>query len=259
MKENKKKYIIALVAFAVFAVLFAIGLKANSIYSNTLTNKQMSAQESQDKSSGAGNISGNTAKANKDGKNVKNTDAANSSAGIGSSSAGKKGKSSINSSTKSKKGGSGNTSSKSSNPSTVTSNGIVKVSASDPESSATFQVVDTVHGNKMIISRNIDSSMNGQTVGYITERILDSAKISYKATGSASTLYFAAIDGLEEKKAGKLSGWCYYVKKKGDSVFHKPNIGSGQWVWHTGDVVVWRYLADGINDGYGMDWGKGSF
>lgn len=252
IKENKKKYVIAAVAFAIFVVLFALGLKANSIYSNTLSNKQMSAQKDQDKSSEKTSV--NSADADKNSKNAKSDSAAKSSSGGGSSSGSSStgGKSSVTSSSGS--GGSGGTSSKSDNPSTETAGGVVKVSATDPESRATFQVIDTVNGNKMILAKNIDKSMDGETVGYITERILDDAKISYKATGAVSTLYFAAIDGLEEKKAGKLSGWCYYIRKSGDNVFHKPNIGSGQWVWHTGDVVVWRYLADGIHDGYEGDW-----
>ncbi|MCI1944746.1 MAG: DUF4430 domain-containing protein, partial [Clostridium luticellarii] len=134
-QENKKKYAIAAVAFAVFAVLFALGLKANTLYSNTISNKQMSAQKEQKEP-----VSDSSNKAvNKD--------------------TGDKTKSS-----------------KSTNPSTVTSNGIVKVTAKDPESKCTFQIIDTVHGNKMIIAKDIDSSMDGQAVGYITERILDDAK-----------------------------------------------------------------------------------
>ncbi|MHC6181189.1 DUF4430 domain-containing protein [Clostridium sp. JNZ X4-2] len=253
MKENKKKYMIAIGAFAIFAVLFVLGLKANSIYSNTLTNKQMSAQKDQGKSSK--NISGGSADSAKSGKDAAGSSAAKSSASGGASSGSSSssaGKSSASSS--SGTGNSGNTASKTENPSTAAPDGVVKVSATDPESRDTFQVIDTVNGSKMILAKNIDSSMEGQTVGYITERILDDAKINYKATGAVSTLYFAAIDGLEEKKAGKLSGWCYYIRKSGDSVFHKPNIGSGQWIWHKGDVVVWRYLADGIHDGYEGDW-----
>ncbi|AZV59090.1 DUF4430 domain-containing protein [Clostridium sp. AWRP] len=209
MKGSKKKYAVAIVAFIIFVGLFILGLKANKIYSNVITNKQIASQKEQAKS---------TNKINKDTKSKNST-----------------------------------------NPSTVTSDGIVKVTAKDPKSKCTFQIIDTVHGNKMILAKDVDSSMEGQNVGYITERILDNAKINYRCTGSVSTIYFAAINGLEEKKAGKLSGWCYYMRKKGDNAFHKPNVGSGQWTWHSGDVIVWRYLADGIHDGYEGDWGKSSF
>jgi hypothetical protein len=249
MKENKKRYMIAIVAFVVFAVLFALGLKANSLYSNSLSNKQMSAQKDNEKSSQK--VSKDSTNVDKNGKNNKGSSAVKSSDSSGKSSeASLFGKgSSAGSSSKT-----GSSSSKTDNPSTVTSSGVVKVSATDPESRATFQIIDTVHGNKMILAKNIDKSMDGEMVGYITERILDDAKMNYRATGAVSTLYFAAIDGLEEKKAGKFSGWCYYIRKSGDNVFHKPNIGCGQWVWHSGDVVVWRYLADGIYDGYEGEW-----
>lgn len=255
IKKNKKKYVIAIAAFAIFAIMFTFGLKAEKMYANTLTNKQMSAENSQSKSSHK-NAAGNAAE-NKNSSTSKSSENGSKSSGSVGSSASSSGSSKSSLDYPSDSGSKNE--SKSSNPSTVTSNGSVKVTSTDPESKCTFQVIDTVHGNKMVVSKDVDKSMEGETVGYITERILDNAKINYRCTGSVSTLYFAAINGLEEKKAGKLSGWCYYIRKNGDNVFHKPNIGSGQWTWHSGDVIVWKYLADGIHDGYEGDWGKSSF
>ncbi|WP_406541236.1 hypothetical protein [Clostridium ljungdahlii] len=73
------------------------------------------------------------------------------------------------------------------------------VKSGDPEENNSFQFIDTVNGNSVFLRKDVDN-MDGETVGYITERILDDAKINYKCTGSASTVYFAAIKGLEEKR-----------------------------------------------------------
>ncbi|AZV57179.1 DUF4430 domain-containing protein [Clostridium sp. AWRP] len=133
------------------------------------------------------------------------------------------------------------------------SNEKITVKQGDPEENNSFQFIDTVHRNNVFLRKDVNN-MDGQTVGYITEKLLDEAKINYKCTGSVSTIYFAAINGLYEKKAGRLSGWCYYVRKKGQNKFVKPNVGSGQWIYHTGDIVVWKYLQDGIHDGYSDNW-----
>lgn len=262
MNSNKKKYLIAVSAFIVCFVMFVFAIKAQRMYADNLTKKQEAAQKAESKSTDT--------KAKED-KTIKENDKAQENAS-------KDTKSSTTATTKTavkadesktKSDASNTNSSTQSNSSSVnssqtnsvvqpSSNENVKVKEDEPKEEMSFQIIDTVNGNKVILQKNI-TDMEGETVGYITERLLDEAKIKYKATGSASTLYFAAIDGLEEKKAGTLSGWCYYVKKKGDTRFHKPNVGSGQWIYHNGDVVVWKYLADGIHDGYEDDWGKSSF
>lgn len=251
MDKNKKKYLIASVAFIIFFVMFVFGIKAQRMYAETLTNKQEAAHKVESKADKTKAKADKTVKENAKAQDVKSNTAASAQTAAKVDESKTKGEVSNSSSS--------STSTSQTNPEVkASSSANVKVKQDDPDSQMTLQIIDTVNGNKMILQKDI-SSMDGETVGYITERILDDAKIKFKATGSASTLYFAAIDGLEEKKAGKLSGWCYYVKKNGDSRFHKPNVGSGQWIYHKGDVVVWKYLADGIHDGYEDDWGKSSF
>ncbi|OBR91243.1 MULTISPECIES: DUF4430 domain-containing protein [Clostridium] len=245
--NKKKKYIIAVVAFVVCAILFTFAIKAERMYSDSLTNKQTSSQDTNSKSKALSQSQGA-----KDKENGKSKDSSKSSSGAPSSETQKNDKSSYISSAGS--GSGSNSSQKENNPEASQSSGEnIVVKSGDPEENNSFQFIDTVNGNSVFLRKDVNN-MDGETVGYITERILDDAKINYKCTGSASTVYFAAIKGLEEKKAGRLSGWCYYVRKKGQSKFVKPNVGSGQWIYHTGDIVVWKYLADGIHDGYSDDW-----
>ncbi|NMM63409.1 DUF4430 domain-containing protein [Clostridium sp. P21] len=253
MDKNKKKYLIAVAAFIVFFVMFVFGIKAQRMYAETLTNKQEAAHKVESKVAKTKPKTDKTVKENAKAQDVKSNTAALAQTAAKADESKTKTKEEVSNSSPS----SASTSQKS--PIVKAASSVnVKVKPEDPDSQMTLQIIDAVNGNKMILQKDI-SSMDGETVGYITERILDDARIKFKATGSASTVYFAAIDGLEEKKAGKMSGWCYYVKKNGDARFHKPNVGSGQWIYHKGDVVVWKYLADGIHDGYEDDWGKSSF
>ncbi|AKN31475.1 hypothetical protein Ccar_11630 [Clostridium carboxidivorans P7] len=249
MNKNKKKYLIASAAFVVCFIMFVFAIKAQRMYAQNLTDRQEASQKSENK---AANTKSNTDKAAKE--NAKAQDAKSNTTAAAQEAA----KTDVSKKAASNSNSSSTSASQTSSPQQPAASTSVKVKQDDPDSQMNLQIIDTVNGNKIILQKDI-SSMDGETVGYIMERTLDAAKIKYKATGSASTLYFAAIDGLEEKKAGNLSGWCYYVKKKGDTKFHKPNVGSGQWIYHKGDVVVWKYLADGIHDGYEDDWGKSSF
>ncbi|MBV7275205.1 DUF4430 domain-containing protein [Clostridiaceae bacterium UIB06] len=259
MNNNKKKYLIAVSAFIVCFVMFVFAIKAQKMYADTLTKKQEASQKVENKSTDTKAKENKTEAGSTKPQDNSSKDAKNSTT-VTSETAAKPDES------KTKQDITGTSSNNTGSASNSQTNPAVKAEASesdkvkqeDSNSQMTLQIIDTVNGNKMILQKDI-SNMDGETVGYIMERVLDDAKIKYKATGSASTLYFAAIDGLEEKKAGKLSGWCYYVKKNGEGKFHKPNVGSGQWTYHKGDVVVWKYLADGIHDGYEDDWGKGSF
>lgn len=110
----------------------------------------------------------------------------------------------------------------------------------------TLTIIDAVHNNKIILKKHIEK--DGETVGSATCRLLDESHISYKIKGTADTLYFSAIDGIEEKKEGQLSGWCYYVKENGSSDFLKSNVGSGQYKLKKGDSVIWKYLKDALNN-----------
>lgn len=267
MNKNKKKYLIAVSAFVVCFLMFVLAIRVQKMYANKVTNEQTTSQKTQS------NTVKDEAKENKDVKkeneNKKTEDsAAKVPAAAGESVAAKPEKDKSKDGSNTQASSTANTASTSNVANTTNENNTqpnpavqvasvenIKVKPDDPEENYSFQFIDTVNGNNVFLKKNVDD-MDGETVGYITEKLLDEAKINFKATGSASTLYFAAINGLEEKKAGKLSGWCYYVRKKGENKFQKPNIGSGQWIYHKGDIIVWKYLADGIHDGYSDDWMK---
>lgn len=250
LNKNKKKYIIAFIAFIACSLMVVFAVKAQKIYANN-TSKQEAAQVAKNKATA--NKSKET-KSVKDTKEVKkDTDNASKSASASTANSTASTETSKANESKSVESSSTNSSANSSSKNEEAVAASVKVKPDDPEENFSIQLIDTVDGNNIFLKKNLDN-MDGETVGYITEKLLDEAGIKYKCTGSASTVYFAAINGLEEKKAGKLSGWCYYVRKKGSNKFEKPNVGSGQWVYHTGDIVVWKYLADGIHDGYSDDW-----
>ncbi|NMM63406.1 DUF4430 domain-containing protein [Clostridium sp. P21] len=255
MNKNKKKYVIAASAFVICFLLFILAVRVQRMYAANVTNEQSTSQKKQS------NTTKSEAKKSIDVKNEKENKKEDKKAEDSSTkAAAAKNKESSNTQTSTTANISGASSSSESNtqansevkPSAAEN---IKVKPSDPDEQYSFQFIDTVNGNNVFLKKNVDN-MEGDTVGYITEKLLDEAKISFKATGSASTIYFAAINGLEEKKAGKLSGWCYYVRKKGENEFEKPNVGSGQWIYHKGDIIVWKYLADGIHDGYSDDWMK---
>ncbi|MBI6871878.1 DUF4430 domain-containing protein [Clostridium aciditolerans] len=254
--NNKKKYLIALIAFVVCSAMFFLAIKAQRMYANNVTNKQASQSKDEDTKKAPKAAEENK----KEGENsAKPSDTPQST---DSSKAADKAKDSTKSGEKTANNQTStvpqeNKAVSNDSKGSVTAEATVpkqSTATPKPDEEATFVFIDTVNGNRVILQKHVD--IEGETVGYITCKLLDEAKINYRTTGSASTLYFAAIDGLEEKKAGRLSGWCYYVKKKGDTRFHKPNVGSGQWTYKKGDIVVWKYLADGIHDGYSDDWDK---
>ncbi len=242
--NNKKKYVIAVGAFIVCFIMFVFAIKAQKIYANKVTKQEISNKTSQSKTTNSKDASIQTKGEEKksDNKREQKTDEKNSS---NKSEATKNDKAEVSTSAATATNSQSNAVSEASTSSETAKTPV-------PNEEPTFTFIDTVNGNSVILQKHVD--MEGENVGYITCKLLDEAKIKYRATGSSSTIYFAAINGLEEKKAGPLSGWCYYVKKKGDTRFHKPNIGSGQWTYEKGDLVVWKYLADGIHDGYSDDW-----
>lgn len=108
-----------------------------------------------------------------------------------------------------------------------------------PKEEVNFIIEDAVH-NKTIISLHGDFS--GESVGSITKKILESKGIKYRATGSSSSLYFSSINGIKERDDGPTSGWCYFVNGV------KLNKGCGQYTPQNGEIVVWKYLKDGISE-----------
>jgi hypothetical protein len=103
-----------------------------------------------------------------------------------------------------------------------------------------FAILDEVN-NKVIIDKNVD--FDNVTVDYITCKILKDAGIKYINEGEgSSTSYFNSIAGLTERKAGPLSGWCFYINGQ------KPGLGAGGYSYHKGDVVQWKYSKDALNN-----------
>lgn len=254
--NNKKKYLIALIAFVVCSAMFFLAIKAQRMYANNVTNKQVSQSKDEDAKKAPKTTEESkkeVANAAKPSDTPKSTDTAKA-ADTAKNSAKSEEKTAANQAATAPQENKASSNDSKSSAAAQATTPKQNTEAPKPNEEPAFVFIDTVHGDKIILQKNVD--MEGETVGYITCKLLDEAKIKYKTTGSASTVYFAAIDGLEEKKAGRLSGWCYYVKKKGDTRFHKPNVGAGQWIYNKGDLVVWKYLADGIHDGYSDDWDK---
>lgn len=109
-----------------------------------------------------------------------------------------------------------------------------------PQKDSNFVIIDEVN-RKIILEKKID--FDNVTIDYITCKLLNDAGIKYgNEDEGTSTSYFYSIAGLAERKAGPLSGWCFYVNNK------KPGLGAGSYIYHKGDVVVWKYLEDAINN-----------
>ena len=109
----------------------------------------------------------------------------------------------------------------------------------EPKKEPNFIVKDDISG-KTILS--IYVSTENKTVAQVTFSGLDKNSISYKATGRAEVVYFTMIDSLKARDAGPLSGWCYYVNGT------KSSVSCGAYKLKPGDVVLWKYLEDGVNN-----------
>jgi len=109
-----------------------------------------------------------------------------------------------------------------------------------PSKESNFFIIDEVN-NKTLLEKNID--FDNVTIDFITCKLLKEAGISYGNDDEGTTTsYFYSIGGLTERKAGPLSGWCFYVNGK------KPGMGTGGYIYHRGDVVTWKYKKDAVNN-----------
>lgn len=109
-----------------------------------------------------------------------------------------------------------------------------------PDKDNNFAIIDEVN-NTILLQRKID--FDNVTIDFITCRLLKAAGIDYgNEDEGTATSYFYSIGGLTERKSGKLSGWCFYVNGK------KPGMGAGSYIYHRGDVVIWRYKKDAVNN-----------
>lgn len=130
-----------------------------------------------------------------------------------------------------------------SKPATTAATATLKVVTVQPQVKGkfNFSILDIVN-NKVIMDKNIDFS-GGETVDYITCKLLKETGIEYINEGEGgSNSYFYSIDRLIEKKNGGLSGWCYYVNGK------KLGIGAGSYKCNKGDKIEWKYLTDALNN-----------
>ncbi|MHC6181162.1 DUF4430 domain-containing protein [Clostridium sp. JNZ X4-2] len=234
MKSKKKKYAVIISAVVVCVVVFAFAIKAQKIYTSTTTNKQMSAENTQGKSKDVYKSD----KSESEAKNGSQTSAASGKAAAASDS---------NSSNTTSKGNSQAGQAVSSQSGSAQTSGTNGTSSQKPAEQSSIEIIDAIHGNTVVLQKNLDN-IDGQTVGYITQKALDEAKINYTTKGTGSTVYFSDINGLKEKAEGPLSGWCYYVKKKGQSEFSKASVGSGQYVLNSGDAVIWKYVENGYSN-----------
>lgn len=113
-----------------------------------------------------------------------------------------------------------------------------------PSAEADMTIINGITG-KVLLNKYV--KYESQTVADITIKMLDASNISYKTSGIGSTIYFSSIGGLNEKAEGPLSGWVYYVKKSGTSSFIKPSVGAGGFILHEGDSLMWKYLKNALN------------
>lgn len=93
--------------------------------------------------------------------------------------------------------------------------------------------------NQVIYKGYVDIA--SKTAADVTIKALIDNKISYRAKGTGSSIYFSSIAGLKERDNGPNSGWCYFVNGK------KPSVGAGGYTLKDGDILEWKYLEDGLN------------
>lgn len=253
---NKKKIITICAALIILCGMLFAASKIQNIYKgNTANNETVKTNETDNTANGtnsSGNLSSNKTSSSKSSslepkddkssaaQSTDRTSSNNSAAGSSAKSAGSSGKTDNKADNKTK------SSSNSSDHSGSSSNTKIQgASTNKSDEQSALTIIDEAHGGKIVLKKNIEED---GTVGYLTCKFLDDEHIPYKVKGTSGTLYFSAIDGIQEKKAGQLSGWCYYVKKSGSSSFFKPSVSCGQYKLNKGDSVIWKYLKDAVDN-----------
>jgi hypothetical protein len=112
----------------------------------------------------------------------------------------------------------------------------ILVNTPEPKKQPNLIIKDDISG-KTVLSVNI--SIENKTVADITRIGVGN---NYAATGRGETTYFTRLYDLKARGAGPLSGWCYYVNGV------KPGISSGAYKLKSGDIVMWKYLKDAVNN-----------
>ena len=109
-----------------------------------------------------------------------------------------------------------------------------------PKADSNFVIIDEV--NKSIILEG-KFDFDKVTIDFITCKLLKEKNIVYGNDDEGTSMsYFYSINGLTEKKAGALSGWCFYVNGQ------RPGIGAGSYIYHKGDVLIWRYKENALKN-----------
>lgn len=100
------------------------------------------------------------------------------------------------------------------------------------QNKANFIVFDSVN-NKTLFSNYTE--YNGESLESITKKLLGTNCV---VRGG----YFKEMYGLKERGAGPNSGWCFYINNV------KSSVGAGSYVPSKDDVIIWKYLSDGLSN-----------
>ena len=100
-------------------------------------------------------------------------------------------------------------------------------------------IIYTETEDKVLFSAYVD--FGGKTVGEVTLNVLKQNNIPYKSTGRGKMLYFNSIYSIAEFANGGSSGWCFYIRKSGDSEFVKSTVGCGIVKPNDTDILKWEY------------------
>lgn len=100
-----------------------------------------------------------------------------------------------------------------------------------------FTIIDDVHEGKILLntSVNFDGSL---TLEDYMNKIMPNTKKAYRISNG----YVSKMFGLKERDDGPLSGWVYYLNGV------KPGYGISDCTPKAGDKIVWKYVADGVNN-----------
>lgn len=105
-------------------------------------------------------------------------------------------------------------------------------------------IIYTETEDKVLFSVYVDFS--GKTVGEVTLNVLKQNNIPYKSTGRGKMLYFNSIYSIAEFANGGSSGWCFYIRKSGESEFVKSTVGCGIVKPNDTDILKWEYKLNAM-------------
>lgn len=122
------------------------------------------------------------------------------------------------------------------NQSVVNSSSSTNVTNEEPKQETNLYIYNDVTGETLFTGHvNYDGS---KTLETIMNEQLTNKGVSHRIVAG----YLSMMYGLNERDAGPLSGWIFYINGV------KSSVGMSGVNPKSGDIIVWKFVEDGVNN-----------